>query len=742
MDTERDKWSRNELEEVFGIYYLTKTSIHKSNSVIIDLASKLGKKIRGVENQLLMFRAVEKELKEKTVYGRKNYNKLVKEIYIEKTEKMKNTDYANQETNSVLNYPQRFKNFVKTNDGAVRRSSDKLSGRPIGEMIILPIHEFINKVIVNTNNNYKILFLIGGPGNGKTDATDYAFDTFISSQKLTETEATNIRKSYASKFSDNDNYYSLCEIHGNSFYCIQDATARMKSTKTSLEAFVKVYEEFKISAGGILIVCINRGVLQDFLKQTANNPEINNLIKEVEDCSNLEAYFKNKSNLNIGFNYPSFKSAISIYPLDKSSLFSANSEVHRNICDLIYNSDWSTSDNKNFNRDYFISMSKDLADLINLYEIKNNKKLTFREYYHWLHILFTPDKVNLQILNDSPLLHLWKLATNQSISTVIELISKLKHLELKKELNPLLTDLQKLNHLIDQNKSIKSVQEFNPSFISTLWDTEQIYSFITLIRDEISTPNFNIENGLNIDFSYHQLSGIEQSEIHQITLLIDIYSKIDNHILDTKTKEIETIRKFLLIVIRNFLCAIDFRLKGHFYFKTELLEFRKLDEFGSKEIQLTLRKLLRIRDDGSGFYKIKVALNNNIWEYSFSSENVIEGDIDNLEIAFDFKKIAYQDKPPIELKLFVSKFHESSEIVTFIDFGTFLNIRESDSLFNQEFKRIASTISPNFKLWLNSESEKFVAGRFNEIDTIKIPRIALVRSRSNNRISIEKHESI
>jgi hypothetical protein len=496
MDTGRDNWSRNELEEVFGIYNLTKTSIHKSNTVIINLALKLGKKIRGVENQLLMFRAVEKELKEKMIYGRKNYNKLIKEIYIEKTAKMENTDSVYQEMNSKLNYPQRFNNFVKTNDGAVRRSSDELSGRPIGEMIILPIHEFINKVVLNSSNEYKILFLIGGPGNGKTDATDYAFDTFISSQKITQTETTEIRKSYANKFAYNDNYYSFCEIHNNSFYCIQDATARMKSNNTSLEAFIEVYQEFKKTAGGLLIVCINRGVLQDFLKQTANNSEINNLIKEVDDCSNLEAYFKNKSNLNIGFNYHSFESAISIYPLDKSSLFSANSEVHRNICDLIYYSDWTTSDNKNFNRDYFLSMSKDLADLINLYEIKNNKKLTFREYYHWLHILFTPDKVALQTLTDTPLLHLWKLAPNQSISSVIELISKLKHIELKKELNPLLTDLQKLSHLIDQNKSIKSVQEFNPSFISTLWDTEQIYSLITLIRDEISTPNFNINNGL------------------------------------------------------------------------------------------------------------------------------------------------------------------------------------------------------------------------------------------------------
>ena len=134
---------------------------------------------------------------------------------------------------------------------------------------------------------------------------------------------------------------------------------------------------------------------------------------------------------------------------------------------------------------------------------------------------------------------------------------------------------------------------------------------------------------------------------------------------------------------------------------------------------------------------MKVALNNNIWEYSFANDNVIDGEIENIVKAFEFKNISFSEKPPIEIKLFVSEFSDGAEIVTFIDFGTFLHIIDSKSLFNPDFKRISSTISPNFKLWLNSEAEKFVSGRFHEIDSISIPKIARVTRRNNNRLSIE-----
>lgn len=54
-------YSYNELVHVFSIYEKVKFSIHKSNIRIIELGQTLGRDTRSVENQLLMFRAYEKE---------------------------------------------------------------------------------------------------------------------------------------------------------------------------------------------------------------------------------------------------------------------------------------------------------------------------------------------------------------------------------------------------------------------------------------------------------------------------------------------------------------------------------------------------------------------------------------------------------------------------------------------------------------------------------------------------------
>jgi hypothetical protein len=736
MESNRDAWSKDELEEVFKIYFENRNSIHKENKNIVKLASELNKKVRGVENQLLMFRAVEKEIEQNSIYGRKNYNKLVKLIYIEQTKNsMNNSEYS--EFNSRLNsYPYKFKNFVKTNDGAVRRSDDKNSGRPIGEMIKLPIHEFINKAI-NLNNNHNILFLIGGPGNGKTDATDYAFENFISKNNVSEGQEDIFKSEYLAGFAVNDNYFSKCSINGKTFICIQDATVRMKSVPTNIDAFNRVFRIFESEDNATLLICINRGVLQDFIIKETQNHDVLEILKIAENTSNLDAYFKEKSNLNVVFKSSQNDFNISSFPLDKSSLFSLQSEINNDVSEIILKSNWENNIDLNFQRSNFQSIHSGLSDLINLYEIKNNKKLTFREYYHWLYLLFTPERFSFKFLIDSPLLHLWKIANNESIDQISLLIKKLEKPDVKQELLLLVNDLKKVNLSIDQNKTINAVQEFNPNLIAKLWDTEEIYSLITNIRDQITDEPQNRNKSSLVINNYH-LDGINGSEIKQLIKFVDLYSKIDSHILDSKTKEIESIRKFMLIVIRNFLCAIDFRLKGLFNLKFELNEFRKLNESESNEIRGILIKLMRLKDDGSGFFKMKVALNNNIWEYSFNSENVIEGEIDDIEKAFVFKKINFEDKPPIELKLFVSKFLDGPEIITYVDFGTFLNIKESKLLFNPDFKRVASTISPNFKLWLNSEAEKFVSGRFKEINSISIPGIAKIHQNSKKRISIEK----
>lgn len=78
-------WSRTELEEVCDLYIeLDGKNIHESNTKIQELALKIGRTVRSVENQLLGFKKVATKNT-----GRKNYNRLIPLIWKKKTEKPK-----------------------------------------------------------------------------------------------------------------------------------------------------------------------------------------------------------------------------------------------------------------------------------------------------------------------------------------------------------------------------------------------------------------------------------------------------------------------------------------------------------------------------------------------------------------------------------------------------------------------------------------------------------------------------
>ena len=77
------KWAREELEQVYYIYAQCREQLHERNPVIQALARKIGRSIRSVEAQLLMFRSLEKA-DQGEGYSRNRMNKLCEEIWKEK----------------------------------------------------------------------------------------------------------------------------------------------------------------------------------------------------------------------------------------------------------------------------------------------------------------------------------------------------------------------------------------------------------------------------------------------------------------------------------------------------------------------------------------------------------------------------------------------------------------------------------------------------------------------------------
>lgn len=80
------RWTKAELTEVLNLYLSdSKLGIHENNPAIHKLGASLGRTVRSVEAQLLMFRNLEKH----GDYGYGNMNKLCKTVWIEYLNSMK-----------------------------------------------------------------------------------------------------------------------------------------------------------------------------------------------------------------------------------------------------------------------------------------------------------------------------------------------------------------------------------------------------------------------------------------------------------------------------------------------------------------------------------------------------------------------------------------------------------------------------------------------------------------------------
>jgi ABC-type uncharacterized transport system YnjBCD substrate-binding protein len=74
------QWTKDELKQVLQLYLQNEDlKIHEHNHTIHKLAAELGRTVRSVEAQLLMFR----NLRKHGDYGYGNMNKLCKELWVE-----------------------------------------------------------------------------------------------------------------------------------------------------------------------------------------------------------------------------------------------------------------------------------------------------------------------------------------------------------------------------------------------------------------------------------------------------------------------------------------------------------------------------------------------------------------------------------------------------------------------------------------------------------------------------------
>jgi hypothetical protein len=175
-------------------------------------------------------------------------------------------------------YPTAFLNWAGSKQGGVRNPFKKNSGRPAGKKIETPLtiklKNWVDELVSGVSENTpRAILLIGGPGNGKTDAVEGCiedFDKAIQARgELTERfakqyviqEGTLPPRKSTVNFPDlwNSKIGIKPEIH-----LVQDATEKdTEQSNASPEKLLNNELDSIISGAyeGIYICCINRGVL-------------------------------------------------------------------------------------------------------------------------------------------------------------------------------------------------------------------------------------------------------------------------------------------------------------------------------------------------------------------------------------------------------------------------------------------------------------------------------------------------
>jgi hypothetical protein len=160
-------WTKKELLEVYYLWKNNKEKIHEKNKEIQRLGQKLDRTTRSVEAQMLMYRALDRMGN----YSRKNMNKICIEIWneneiiVENDKPMEKIDSERKIIEYIAS-----RSFGGDNSAAVPSDEMGLSEKFEGDSpagVIDVMTQFLGSITSNSEN-IEWVFLVGGPGNGKS----------------------------------------------------------------------------------------------------------------------------------------------------------------------------------------------------------------------------------------------------------------------------------------------------------------------------------------------------------------------------------------------------------------------------------------------------------------------------------------------------------------------------------------------------------------------------------------------
>jgi hypothetical protein len=282
-------WSRDELAKVLDLYIkLNGERLHENNRDIQDLASSLERSVRSTEAQLLMFRNLERG----GDYSHGNMNKICKKLW---EDRMNGNPRTNTGTPEDQLFPNAFFSWSGSSDGAVKRPFEADEKRLIGP-IKTRVIERLNlwgENIVSGLAAPRSIFLIGGPGNGKSDAVEGTIRKLGSLMGCPDEVEKHFRAEFGKHLDKGilPRKVLLRKQIGSydGLQLVQDATVRdsERAGSTPQELLLEDLEQIVLnpSSNELYICCVNRGVLAEAITIAASGPYQDNTVRFLNQIS-------------------------------------------------------------------------------------------------------------------------------------------------------------------------------------------------------------------------------------------------------------------------------------------------------------------------------------------------------------------------------------------------------------------------------------------------------------------------
>ena len=322
----------------------------------------------------------------------------------------------------VQRYPEGLVRWSGDSDGGVRKPFKPDTGRPTGEQIATPLVKRLNKWAVDLIDGKKVprvIFLVGGPGNGKTDAIEGCINTIDNELKADGELMLAFENKYDLGGAELPPRKVSVELTtllsgipkhlGTTISLVQDATEEDPSNNKSAEELLldDLNEILRSDYSDIYLCCVNRGILAsaaEISHQKDPDSEETTLLSTITQCVT--------SNAISSICWPLEKyTEIAIWPMDVESLVDRNlSEDGKSVAHKIFASALDANKWREpcelKTRCPFCQNRKlltqgnaldSLIEILHYYELESGKKWTFRDLFSLVPYLLVGDPSELEV---------------------------------------------------------------------------------------------------------------------------------------------------------------------------------------------------------------------------------------------------------------------------------------------------------------------------------------------------------